>query len=64
MTRDERTYCDSLTPGEAELVAAWSGIPRAEPVHRGIPWFSAVAGACLWAVAIVAILIGLWVVGA
>ena len=64
MTRDERTYCDNLTDAEADLMAAWSGIPRHDPVQRRIPWFSAVAGACLWAVAIVAILIGLWVVGA
>ena len=53
-----------LTPTEAELVDRWAGIQRPEPAPRGFPWVSLIAGACLWTVAILTILLGCWVLGA
>ncbi len=54
----------NLTPAEAELLDRWAGIQRApERPRRRFPWLSLLAGACLWTVAILAILLGFWVMG-
>jgi hypothetical protein len=54
---------EKLTDAEALLVARWAGEGLRQRPKMAVPWFSALAGACLWTVTILAILLGFWVMG-
>ena len=50
-----RDQGEQLTPAEARLVARWAREHAPEPFR--VPWFAVLAGAALWVVMVLAVLV-------
>ena len=56
-----RDQGERLTPAEARLVARWARERAPEPFR--VPWFAVLAGATLWVVMILTVLVGVRLLG-